>query len=153
MALLPRLTHLHLRANNVLSVCDQLTVPALQTLHLHDLDGRRPGASGETGAALKRLLIRMELGEGDVKSNEMKVLELRGVAVDRSEAIWQRCIERMRVLERFSVDLVGEREEAEEDISAARPPLHRQETSRAVQGGFCFGFGAPLKAGRRLEFL
>ncbi|KAJ6631462.1 hypothetical protein B0H10DRAFT_495260 [Mycena sp. CBHHK59/15] len=139
---LPHLVHLHLRANNMLAVLDHVIPPSLHTLHLSDLDGRRPHASGETGAALNRLLVRMELGRGEVKSNELRVFELEGVAVERGAPIWQRCVQRMRVLERFSVDLPA----ADCPVRAEFVAVNgRPEDSRPIEAGFAFGFGAAEK--------
>ncbi|KAJ6590015.1 hypothetical protein DFH09DRAFT_1140668 [Mycena vulgaris] len=139
---MPELAELHLRANNIIGLLDRFIVPALRVLHLSDLDGRRPAASEDMGAALNRLLVRVELGKGDVKSNELRVFELVGVAVERGNAVWERCLQRMKAVEVFSVDSPGEKEWAVQEnvaVAAARPEEPR---TRHIKAGFAFGFGA-----------
>ncbi|KAJ7503099.1 hypothetical protein B0H11DRAFT_1987791 [Mycena galericulata] len=130
---LPHLVELSLRTNNVVPLLDQLVVPALRTLHVRDLDGARAGASGEMGAALHRLLVRMELGNGELRSNELRVLELAGVVVEQTEAVWERCMQRMKALEMFSV-LSPPQEEIGKAVFS--------EEVREIKAGFSFGFGS-----------
>ncbi|KAK7057688.1 hypothetical protein R3P38DRAFT_2842496 [Favolaschia claudopus] len=92
---LPHLSVLHLRANNIIALLDHLILPSLRVLHLNDLDGRRANASVEMGTALHRLLVRMELGKGDVKKNGLRVLELTGIDADLGERAWQQCMQKM----------------------------------------------------------
>jgi hypothetical protein len=85
------------------------------------------------GVGLHRLLVRMELGKGDVKSNELRVLEVAGVKVEQSDAAWQRCMQRMK-LDVFSVDSPGERcQEAIAKVETCPPT--------PIEAGFGFGFG------------
>ncbi|KAJ7725656.1 hypothetical protein DFH07DRAFT_699441, partial [Mycena maculata] len=98
--LLPQLQDLQLRVNNVVPFLDQLIVPSLRSMHLNDLDGGRASASSETGAALHRLLVRMELCEGYV--HHLRVFKLVGVAVDPADPSWERCFRKNLVLEVFS---------------------------------------------------
>ncbi|KAJ7496760.1 hypothetical protein FB451DRAFT_202746 [Mycena latifolia] len=135
----PQLEELHLRANNIVFLLDHFIVPALRVLHLSDLDGKRADASGDTGTALHRLLVRMELGKGDLKSNELRVFELVGVAVERKDAVWERCAQRMKALEVFTVDSPSEKEYLVQEDAATQPEEPR---TRPIKAGFSFGFGA-----------
>ncbi|KAJ7647791.1 hypothetical protein FB45DRAFT_894447 [Roridomyces roridus] len=132
---LGQLTELDLRTNNLVPLLDQLIVPSLHTLRLRDLDGGRAGASTEMGAALDRMLLRMESEEGDVitRHNELRVVELAGVHVDLGDQVWKRCTERMKRLEKLLVN-VSEQVETEE--------VPKVEEVREVRAGFSFGFGA-----------
>ncbi|KAJ7643245.1 hypothetical protein B0H17DRAFT_1339136 [Mycena rosella] len=139
---LPQLVELHLRANNIDALLDRFIVPALHVLHLSDLDGKRADASDDVGAALHRLLVRMELGNGDVKSNELRVFELVGVAVERGNAVWERCVQRMKAVEVFSVEEPCEKEGLVQDEVAAVAQTEEPQARPIIKAGFCFGFGA-----------
>jgi hypothetical protein len=135
----PQLIELHLRANNVVALLDRFIVPALRVLHLNDLDGKRANASADIGAALHRLLVRMELGEGNVVSNELRVFELIGVEVERKDAVWERCLQRMKAVKVFNVNSPNEKEKecaVQDDIATVEP------RPRPLMSGFGFGFGA-----------
>ncbi|KAJ7125249.1 hypothetical protein C8R44DRAFT_782701 [Mycena epipterygia] len=140
---MPQLEELHLRANNLVALLDRLIAPALHVLHLSDLDGKRPGASSDMGAALHRLLVRMELGKGDVKSNELRVLELVGVEVERRNAVWERCTQRMKALEVFSVDSPEEKGWPVQDDIVGVGACAEVGSRPMIKAGFSFGFGAP----------
>ncbi|KAJ6497508.1 hypothetical protein C8R45DRAFT_983124 [Mycena sanguinolenta] len=132
---LEQLEALHVRANNVVTLLDQFVVPALQVLHIDDLDGKRVNASGEMGEALHRLLVRIRLGKGEVRTNKLRVLELAGVEVEQSAPVWQWCTQRMK-LDVFSVDSPVA---IQEEVVQADPcPSPR---TRAIEAGFGFGFG------------
>ncbi|KAJ7350688.1 hypothetical protein DFH08DRAFT_862143 [Mycena albidolilacea] len=134
---LPHLSELHLRANNIIALLDRFIVPALRQLHISDFDGKRANASAEMGVGLHRLLVRMELGKGDVKSNELRVLEVAGVKVEQSDAAWQRCMQRMK-LEVFNVDSPGERSQ---EAIAKVETCPQEPRTRPIEAGFGFGFG------------
>jgi len=138
---LPQLSELHLRTNNIVALLDRFAVPALHTLHLSDLDGKRANASADMGAALHRLIVRTELGmgQGNVlkNTNELRVLELAGVEVECGDAVWQRCMQRMK-LEVFRVDFPDnhmQENTGKVDICPEEP------RTRPVKAGFGFGFG------------
>ncbi|KAJ6593334.1 hypothetical protein B0H19DRAFT_1246122 [Mycena capillaripes] len=136
---LPQLEKLQVRANNIVALLDRFIVPALRVLHLNDLDGKRADASADMGAALHRLLVRTELGKGDVKSNELRVFKLVGVEVERGNAVWERCVQRIKTVEVFNVDSPGEKEgHMQENIVEECPEEPRP---RPIKAGFGFGFG------------
>jgi hypothetical protein len=138
----PQLIELHLRANNVVALLDRFIVPALRVLHLNDLDGKRANASADISAALHRLLVRMELGEGNVVNNELRVFELVGVEVERNDAVWERCLQRMKAVKVFNVSSPNEKECAvPEDIATVDASLE-EPRPRPLMSGFGFGFGA-----------
>ncbi|KAJ6491693.1 hypothetical protein C8R47DRAFT_976425 [Mycena vitilis] len=143
---LPHLSKLHLRANNLTALLDRLIPPALHLLRLADLDGKRPHASRETGAALHRLLVRMELGRGELHANELRVLEVVGVGVESGDEMWGRCMGRLKALEVFTVDAPGEEEVQDDDLiatlqAAYAEELRTRQEKRPVMAGFGFGFG------------
>ncbi|KAJ7132859.1 hypothetical protein C8R43DRAFT_1023712 [Mycena crocata] len=138
MRFVPQLSELHLRVNNIVALLDRFIVPSLHVLHLSDLDGKRANASEEMGTALHRLLVRMELGKGDVKSNELRVFELMGVEVERGNSVWERCVQRMKALEIFSVDSPGD---VQDDMSSVDSESE-ETTTRPIKAAFVFGFGA-----------
>ncbi|KAJ3518562.1 hypothetical protein NMY22_g13611 [Coprinellus aureogranulatus] len=61
---LPFLTNLSLRTNAIPPLLTHLLLPNLSSLHLEDLNGKRPHASKETATVLRQLLVRMELPTG-----------------------------------------------------------------------------------------
>ncbi|KAF7289268.1 hypothetical protein MIND_01388400 [Mycena indigotica] len=132
--LIPQLEEVHIRANNLVPLLDRLVVPKLHNLYLDDMDGKRDGASEESAAVLHRLLVRMELGRGDVTDNALREFELVGVQVDQDTEMWQRCMQKMKVLESFTVNSATESDMEEEYIP---PPVSIEPLKRP----FAFGFG------------
>ncbi|CAK5279319.1 unnamed protein product [Mycena citricolor] len=136
---LPELEALELRANNIIPVLDHLTVPSLTDLRIKDFDGRRAGASEELGASLHRLLVRMELGEGKIKNNDLHRLEVAGLSVDQTHEAWERCLRKMKRLQVLRFD-----SPADEVALTSLPPFQAPTTAavpREIRAGFDFGFG------------
>ncbi|PPQ93074.1 hypothetical protein CVT25_011949 [Psilocybe cyanescens] len=79
---LPHLTHLHLRINNLPAVLSQLLLPALRTLSVDDLDGKRAGAARQTGEVVRGLLVRMEM--------PLALEETEGEEADETKETWLR---------------------------------------------------------------
>ncbi|KAF7293993.1 hypothetical protein MKEN_01445400 [Mycena kentingensis (nom. inval.)] len=132
------LEDVHLRANNLIPLLDRLIPPRLHSLYLDDMDGRRAGASEDVANALHRLLVRMELGQGDVTNNELREFELVGVDVDRETTMWDRCMQKMKALEVFRIREGTPMEDFESDSEEVPPPEmpHKRPVS-----AFAFGFG------------
>ncbi|KAJ7736890.1 hypothetical protein B0H16DRAFT_1572998 [Mycena metata] len=142
VVVVPELTELHLRANNVVALLDRVMVPELRVLHLDDLDGKRANASAEIGATLHQLLVRIDRDEKS--GDHLRVFELVGVEVERSDASWKQCLQRMKALEVFTVSSPGENIIAVVDASIEAP-----RKARPIKAGFAFGFGfgAPREVG------
>ncbi|KAJ7270109.1 hypothetical protein B0H12DRAFT_1094603 [Mycena haematopus] len=130
---LGQLESLHVRANNVVTLLDRFVLPQLQMLHISDLDGRRAHASGETASALQRLLVRMRLGKEEVNNNSLRLLELAGVDVDPSTAVWKWCTQRIKLVV-FPVQ-----EDVQEYPSLG--PAPQEPRTRHTKPAFGFGFG------------
>ncbi|KAF8965740.1 hypothetical protein BDZ97DRAFT_1757024 [Flammula alnicola] len=119
---LPHLALLSLRINNLPALLTHLLLPALHTLRIDDLDGKRAGAAAQTGSVLRQVLVRMELPcagvlpqrSGRSGRGGLEVLDMCGVAVagaggaggggggaggvDAADAVWAWCFRRMRAL-------------------------------------------------------
>jgi hypothetical protein len=135
---MPQLAELHLRTNNVVALLDRFVVPALRTLYISDLDGKRAGASKETGEGLRRLLWRTE--SGVQINNKLRVLEIAGVEVERNDAVWTRCMRRMK-LDVFKVDFPGEKRDLKQEDVAKVDACPQEPRTRPVEAAFSFGFG------------
>ncbi|KAJ7072841.1 hypothetical protein C8F01DRAFT_262584 [Mycena amicta] len=135
--LVPQLEELHLRANNLIPLLDRFVVPRLHTLYLDDIDGKRAGASEEVAGVLHRLLVRMELGKGEVTNNRLRDFELVGVAVDMETAMWRRCMQKMQAVLRFRVGSSTAESDSEEEVEYSPPAAEVAQRRRS----FTFGFG------------
>lgn len=74
-----QLKHLSLRSNHVRRVLRPLFAPALRTLHLDDLDGKRAGASGETRDDILAMLRNVDVGSGEIRIRGVDMIEFLGV--------------------------------------------------------------------------
>ncbi|KAF9465794.1 hypothetical protein BDZ94DRAFT_1234403 [Collybia nuda] len=116
---MPSLSHLSLRTNNNPVLLSRLVVPALHTLHLNALDGKRPGRAEETATALRKMLARMDTNPSSLspslnpntttptRTPGIEVLELAGVSIyrpphARTNASWEWCLRHMRRLTHIS---------------------------------------------------
>lgn len=101
---LPYLKNLSLRTNEVPSLIEVLVAPALEELHINDLDGKRHGASAELTQSLQTVSRKlMSRGALDWR---VKRLYITGLSLHRDDPgaqTWEWCLGRARILEELSV--------------------------------------------------
>ena len=98
---LPQVRRLTLRANNMSLLLGPMVLPALEDLHLHDLNGKGERSAQKLSGAVRRVLASVDAPFCRLRELELSGVSLRMDSEGEQATDWAWCIQRMWKVERL----------------------------------------------------